>query len=68
MGGTREGARRAVATTKRRYGKDFYKDIGSKGGSNVPGEKRVWAKYPEKAAEAARLNLKRRGWGWRKTK
>lgn len=32
MSGTPEGGRRAALTNKKRYGKDFYKLIGSKGG------------------------------------
>lgn len=34
MPGTKEGARKAAETTKRRYGDDFYKDIGAVGGKN----------------------------------
>ena len=32
MAGTKEGARKAAATNKAKYGKDFYSNIGRKGG------------------------------------
>lgn len=32
MAGTKAGAKKAAATNKSRYGKDFYAQIGSKGG------------------------------------
>lgn len=32
MGGTLEGGRAAARTNKKLYGKDFYRNIGSKGG------------------------------------
>lgn len=34
MAGTKAGARKAAATNKARYGKDFYATIGRKGGQN----------------------------------
>jgi uncharacterized protein len=34
MAGTARGGRMAAATNKKRYGKDFYKKIGAKGGHN----------------------------------
>jgi general stress protein YciG len=34
MAGTKEGGKTAAATTKNKYGKDFYKLIGAKGGKN----------------------------------
>lgn len=34
MAGTKNGGRRAAATNKRKYGKDFYAEIGRKGGRN----------------------------------
>jgi len=34
MAGTKAGARKAAATNKARYGKDFYATIGRKGGKN----------------------------------
>ena len=39
MSGDRIGAKKAVRTTLRRYGKDFYKEMGSKGGSSHDGQK-----------------------------
>jgi len=32
MAGTKAGGLKAVATNKKKYGKDFYKKIGAKGG------------------------------------
>lgn len=32
MSGSREGGRKAAATNKKKYGKDFYANIGRKGG------------------------------------
>lgn len=34
MAGTKEGGKRAAATNVRKYGEDFYRNIGSKGGQN----------------------------------
>ena len=34
MSGTLEGGRKAAATNKAKYGKEFYADIGRKGGRN----------------------------------
>ena len=34
MPGTIEGGRKAAATNKKKYGKDFYANIGRKGGRN----------------------------------
>lgn len=34
MAGTKSGGRRAAATNKEKYGKDFYAEIGRKGGRN----------------------------------
>ena len=33
MTGTRKGAQKAARTTKARYGKDFFKNAGRKGGN-----------------------------------
>lgn len=34
MAGTHEGGKKASITNKQKYGNDFYKKIGSKGGQN----------------------------------
>jgi general stress protein YciG len=34
MAGTRAGGKKAAATNIKKYGEDFYKDIGAKGGRN----------------------------------
>jgi general stress protein YciG len=34
MAGTKEGGRKAAATNKAKYGKEFYAEIGRKGGRN----------------------------------
>ena len=34
MAGTRAGGKKAAATNKAKYGKDFYASIGKKGGQN----------------------------------
>ena len=34
MSGNREGALKAAKTNRKKYGKDFYKEIGAKGGRN----------------------------------
>lgn len=37
MPGTKAGAKRAAETNKKRYGKDFYRNIGRIGGKKNPG-------------------------------
>lgn len=34
MAGTKAGAKKAVASIKEKYGEDFYREIGRKGGQN----------------------------------
>ena len=34
MSGTKDGALKAARTNREKYGKDFYKEIGAKGGRN----------------------------------
>lgn len=34
MAGTKEGGRKAAITNKAKYGADFYKELGAKGGRN----------------------------------
>lgn len=52
MSGTKIGSKRAVNTIKKRYGSDFYKIIGAKGGrsSNTGG-----FAYGEEGRERARI-------------
>lgn len=52
MAGTKEGGRKAAATTKKKYGKGFYAEIGRKGGQN--GHTGGFAANPELAKEAGR--------------
>lgn len=53
MSGTRSGAIKAAKTNLEKYGKNFYKDIGRKGGSGHRPEKRYFHIYPEIAKIAA---------------
>lgn len=61
MAGTKEGGKKAAATNKARYGKDWYANIGRKGGSN--GHTGGFAANPELAKEAGRKGgtISRRG-------
>lgn len=61
MAGTKEGGRKAAATNKARYGKDFYAKIGAKGGRN--GNTGGFAANPELAriAGAKGGRMSRRG-------
>lgn len=52
MPGTIEGGRKAAATNKKKYGKEFYANIGRKGGKN--GHTGGFAANPELAKEAGR--------------
>lgn len=52
MPGTIEGGRKAAATNKKKYGKEFYANIGRKGGRN--GHTGGFAANPELAREAGR--------------
>lgn len=52
MPGTIEGGRKAAATNKKKYGKEFYANIGRKGGRN--GHTGGFAANPELAKEAGR--------------
>lgn len=53
MSGTREGGLKTVITTKQRYGDDFYKKIGHKGGSTL-GLKKGFAANHDLAVSAGR--------------
>lgn len=52
MSGTPEGGKRAAAANKQRYGIDFYKAIGRKGGQNSVGG--GFAENHERARQAGR--------------
>lgn len=52
MAGTIEGGRKAAITNKMKYGDDFYRGIGHKGGSKTSPAKRWWALHPELAKAA----------------
>lgn len=52
MAGNIEGGRKAAATNKEKYGKDFYAEIGRKGGRN--GHTGGFAANPELARIAGR--------------
>jgi len=52
MAGTIEGGRKAARTTKKKYGKGFYAEIGRMGGKN--GHTGGFAANPELAKEAGR--------------
>lgn len=51
MAGTTVGGLKTVETNKKKYGEDFYKNIGAKGGS-VKGLKKGFAANPELARTA----------------
>ena len=50
--GTKEGGRKASITNRARYGEDWYKKIGSIGGSKCRPETRAFAVDPELARRA----------------
>ena len=52
MAGNTEGGKKAAATNKEKYGKDFYAEIGRKGGRN--GHTGGFAANPELARIAGR--------------
>ncbi len=62
MAGTKAGGKKAAMTNKARHGKDFYANIGRKGGS-VVGTKGGFASNPQLAREAGRKGglVSRRG-------
>ena len=61
MAGTKAGGRKATATNKSKYGKDFYAEIGRKGGQN--GHTGGFAANPElaKIAGAKGGRISKRG-------
>lgn len=52
MSGSRDGGRKAAETNKKKYGKDFYANIGRKGGKKSHPETRYFAMHPEVAKNA----------------
>lgn len=62
MAGTKEGGLKCRNTNFERYGSDYYKNIGRKGGS-VCGTKKGFAANPQLAKEAGRKGgtISRRG-------
>ncbi|MDD3481173.1 MAG: KGG domain-containing protein [Patescibacteria group bacterium] len=58
MSGTKGGGVKAADTNKKRYGKDFYKKIGAKGGKKT-GVKKGFAANPALAREAGKKGGKR---------
>lgn len=57
MSGTKEGGKKAAETNKRKYGPDFYAEIGRKGGHN--GHTGGFASDPELAKIAGRKGGKK---------
>lgn len=49
MAGTKIGGKKASITNREKYGDDFYRQIGRKGGSKSHPETRPFAKNPELA-------------------
>ena len=66
MSGSTKGGQLAAKTNKDRYGEDFYKNIGRKGGSTYTDKAKGFAANPALAKEAGRIGgLKtRRGFKW----
>lgn len=63
MAGTLDGGKAAAITNKKRYGKDFYATIGSKGGKNKCGGMKGFALNRERARIAGKKGgkISRRG-------
>ena len=63
MGGTIAGGKKAAATNKAKYGDDFYRNIGHKGGSKSHPETRAFTTNQElaKRAGAKGGRISRRG-------
>ena len=54
MSGTKLGGEKAAMKNKEKYGEDFYKRIGAKGGAKSHPETRPFFVDPEKAREAGK--------------
>ena len=63
MPGTKAGGAKAAATNRERHGADFYRNIGSRGGSAPTTKPKGFAANPVRAREAGRLGgtISRRG-------
>lgn len=63
MSGTKAGGLKAVATNKAKYGEDFYKRAGAKGGKAPTDKPKGFACNHERAVEAGRKGgtISRRG-------
>lgn len=55
MAGTVTGGKAAAQTNKTKYGPDFYREIGRKGGSVIRPETRPFTKSPELAKLAGKI-------------
>ncbi len=66
MAGTRKGGLKAAATNRAKYGEDFYKEIGHKGGSAWSDKLKGFAANPELAKKVGReIGRKtKRGFKW----
>ena len=64
MSGTKAGGKKAAATVKKKYGKDFYKNIGAEGGRN--GHTGGFARNPALAKLAGKRGGERSKRGWQK--
>ena len=66
MSGTHKGGKKAFATNIARYGKNFYRNIGSKGGSAYTEKLKGFAANPTLAKEVGRaIGFKtKRGYRW----
>lgn len=63
MSGTKEGGAKASETNRKKYGENFYKEIGAIGGSKKNPDKGFGSKTPEERREAGRKGgtISRRG-------
>lgn len=59
MAGTIIGGKRAAATNKAKYGNDFYKGIGAKGGATRTWRPKGFAANPELASKAGAIGGKK---------
>ena len=59
MSGSRVGGAKTAKTNKERYGEDFYKNIGSRGGKAPTTKPKGFAANPELARAAGRKSRKR---------